>query len=224
VIQQELSGECNLSEAYNAIRSHITKFETELFTSLPAKVTAYNAEEQTIHALPVMTEPYKDGDVLQFAELQYIPVMFPSAGGGALTFPINVGDEVLIIFSSRNFDTWWETGESPQLPSTQRYNELTDAIALIGLTSKDKSLKANTEDVVLRYNDNSITLKKDGTLEAETTSTLSVSNGSEELISLLSDIVEEMSKITTNTIYGVSPVNNKIAIQDLKTRLDTFKV
>jgi hypothetical protein len=208
---------------YGAIQSHIDKFESELFTSLPATVTSFDPKEQTISARPVMLEPYKDGTVLEFAEIQHIPVIFPSAGGGSLTFPIQVGDEVLLQFSSRSFDSWWDTSSPDILSSTQRYNELTDAIAIVGLTSKSKSVLANAEDVELKFNDNSILLKKDGTIEVVTKSTVSVTNGTEELISLLSETIQAISEITTNTIYGISPINNINAILTLKDRLDTFK-
>lgn len=207
----------------DAIQSHINNYKTQMFTSLPAKVISYDSEEQTITAQPVMNEPYKDGEVSEFSEIDHIPVIFTGAGGGVLTFPIQVGDEVLLTFSSRNFDTWWDTSATQELSSTQRYNDITDAVAIIGLTSKNNSVQANTEDVELKYNGNTILLKKDGTIEAVTTSTLKISNPTEELVSLLSEIVDEVSKITTNTIYGISPINNKIAITALKTRLDTFK-
>ena len=207
----------------DAIQSHINNYKTQMFTSLPAKVTSYNSKEQTISARPVMNEPFKDGEVSEFPEIDYIPVIFTGAGGGVLTFPIQVGDEVLLTFSSRSFDTWWTTGETQKLSTTQRYNDITDAVAIIGLTSKDKSVKANTEDVELKYNGNTILLKKDGTLEAVTTSTLNITNDSEELITVLSDALQALADVTTNTIYGVSPINNRIDVLAIKSRLDTFK-
>ena len=205
------------------IDSHIQKFKTGMFTSLPATVLSYNADEQTISAKPVMLEPYKDGDVLGFPEIDDVPIIFIGGGGGVLTFPVKVGDEVLLTFSSRSFDTWWDTSNVDQLSSVQRYNAITDAVAIGGLTSKNNSVKGSTEDVELKFNDNLIRLKSDGTVEVETTSTFKVSNQDEELVALLSEIVQAVSSITTNTIYGPQPVLNKAAIESLKTRLDTFK-
>ena len=152
----------NLSDA---IQSHLNNYKTQTFTSLPAKVTSYNSVEQTVSARPVMNEPFKDGDVSEFPEIDHIPVVFTGGGGGVLTFPIKEGDEVLLIFSSRNFDTWWVTGETQELSSTQRYNDITDAIAILGLTSKDKSVKAKTDAVELKYKGSRITFKEDGAAE-----------------------------------------------------------
>lgn len=210
-------------DPYAWMNSHITNLENQLFTSLPATVSSYDANTQTITALPVMLEAYKDGDVSQFPEIDNVPVIFPSAGGGSLTFPIQEGDTVMLMFSARNFDTWWATGNPLQLSSTQRYHDLSDAVAIVGLTSSKKSVNGSTEDVVLKFNDNNITLKKDGSIEATTKSTVKISNSSEELVSLLSETLQAISDITTNTIYGLSPINNKALILSLKQRLDTFK-
>lgn len=227
-------------DLYNTIRSHIDNFETQLFTSLPATVISIDHEQQTITAQPVMLEPYTDGDISEFPSIDHVPIIFPSAGGGSLTFPVKAGDEVLLVFSARSYDTWWNTSQTLQLSSTQRYHNITDAIAIVGLTSKPNSVNPHPEDVELKFGKNFIKLKaddsieihaeknliklpNDGTVEIHTDSTLKVTNNQEELVSLLSDALQLMSEITVNTIYGISPVNNKIQIQQLKTRLDTFK-
>lgn len=205
------------------IQSHIANFETQLFTALPATIVSFDANEQTATVAPVMLEPYTDGVVAKISEIDYVPVMFPSAGGGALTFPVKAGDEVLLVFSSRNYDVWWNTGEVDKLPSTRRFNDLTDAIAIVGLTSRNNSTQASTEDVVLKFNGNDIILKADGTLESTTTSTFSLSNGQEEFVNVLSEALQTIADATVNTVYGISPLNNKAAILAVKSRLDTFK-
>lgn len=205
------------------IQSYIDNFETQLFTSLPAKVISFDAEEQTVSVQPTILEAYTDGLNSEFPEIDDVPVVFPSAGGGSLTFPIKTGDEVLLVFSSRNYDTWWDTGESPSLSTSQRFNEITDAIAIVGLTSKNNSVKASTEDVELKFNNNLIRLVSDGTIEIETKDTISVTNSNEELIKVLSDALQAVADITTNTIYGPTPINNKPDVLAIKARLDTFK-
>ncbi len=150
---------------HEAIRSHVSNFETQLYTALPATVVSWDAEAQTITASPVMLEAYEDGDISKLPEIDHVPVMFPSGGGGSLTFPIQVGNEVLLVFSSRNFDTWWSTGEVDKLSSTQRYNEYTDAIAIVGAASKNKSVIANPDDVEIKFKGSRVTLKESGSVE-----------------------------------------------------------
>ena len=153
------------ADTYTVINSHITNLESQLFTSLPATVVAYDSVTQTITALPVMLEAYKDGDISEFPEIDNVPVLFPSAGGGALTFPIQIGDEVMLMFSARNFDTWWATSTTQELSSTQRFHDISDAVAIIGLTSKNNSVKAKTDAVELKYKGSRITIKDTGSME-----------------------------------------------------------
>lgn len=79
---------------------------------------------------------------------------------------------------------------------------------------------------------NQVWLKSDGTviigndsitLTLTPNNTITINNGSEEFVKTLSDALQEVIDITTNTIYGTSPINNKVAVQDVKDRLDTFK-
>lgn len=212
-----------VTDLATVIQSYVDHFETQLFTALPAKVVSFNSVEQTVVVKPTMLEAYTDGLSSAFPEIVEVPVMFPSAGGGSLTFPVKTGDEVLLVFSSRNYDTWWETGGSDSQSTTQRFNDLNDAIAILGLTSKNNSVKASTEDVELKFNGNVIRLVSDGTIEVETASTITISNASEELINVLSETLQAISDITTNTVYGISPINNKPDILALKSRLDSFK-
>jgi hypothetical protein len=212
-----------VTDLATVIQSYVDDFQTQLFTALPAKVVSFNSEQQTVVVKPTMLEPYTDGLTSEFPEIADVPVMFPSAGGGSLTFPIKVGNEVLLVFSSRNYDTWWDTGDSETMSTTKRFNDINDAIAIVGLTSRDKSVQASTEDVELKFNGNVIRLVSDGTVEIDTKETISVNNSSEELITVLSDALQAISDITTNTAYGPAPINNKPDVLAIKARLDTFK-
>lgn len=205
------------------IQSYIDNLQTNLFTALPATVEEFNSEEQTVLVKPVGLEADTDGLSREFPLIGDVPVVFTGAGGGSLTFPVTKGDEVLLVFSARNYDTWWDTGKVDSHPSTQRYHNLTDAVAIIGLTSKNNSVKASIEDVELKFEGNMYRQKADGTTEIETQSTLAISNTQEELITVLSDTLQAIADITSNTIYGISPINNKVDILALKARLDTFK-
>jgi hypothetical protein len=104
-----------------------------------------------------------------------------------------------------------------------RYHDLSDAMAVIGLYTKNNHLKPDPKDVVLKFKDNSFRLKEDGNVEVVTKSKFSVNNTQEELINVLSLIVETIANTNVNTAYGVSPLNNRSQILQLKTRLDTFK-
>lgn len=212
-----------VTDLSQVIKSHIDNLETQLFTSLPAIIQSFDPETQTATVRPVGLEAYTDGISQPFPDNFKVPVIFPSAGGGSLTFPVKKGDEVLVTFSARNYDNWWDTSDPQVLASSQRFHDYNDAVIHLGLKSKSNSVKANTEDVELKFNDNVIRLKSDGTVQVESTSTVSISNQQEELVNLLSETIKAISEITTNTIYGPTIINNKQDFIALKDRLDTFK-
>ena len=227
------------------IQSHIDNFETQLNTTLPAEIVSFDSETQTATVQPLIYEVYSDGISSRLPEIDDVPVMFPSAGGGMITFPIKAGDEVLLVFSQRDIDKWSvQGGES--IPSTQHYHEYNDAIAIVGLSSNKNSLKANTDDVQIRFDDAdgelcSITLGadksisldsssgsqvkqlSDGNIEITTANTIKIKNNGEELVTILSEALQAIIDANVNTVYGVSPLNNKPDFVALKSRLDTLK-
>jgi hypothetical protein len=210
----------------------------DLSTAIPCTVVSYDNVNQTIVARPVMYDMDKDGVTRRQADIFSVPVMFPSSGGGSLTFPVNKGDSCLVIFSQRAFDTWWVSGKLPSQPSTQRFHDYNDAIAILGLKSKSNSLEASTENVELRYEDengsliNKITMSPDGDVVIENDKNTKIQlldgkirleNGTEELVSVLSELTQIVADNLTATIYGTSPMGAKTQLIALKARLDTLK-
>lgn len=62
------------------------------------------------------------------------PVIFLGGGSTAVTLPVSVGDECLILFNDRDLDHWFSGGTgSPN--ATARLHSFSDAIALVGLRS-----------------------------------------------------------------------------------------
>jgi len=62
-------------------------------------------------------------------------VQFPGNKNFIYTFPLEAGDEGLLIFADRCVDSWWQSGGvQPQLDIRQ--HDLTDAIFIPGIKSK----------------------------------------------------------------------------------------
>jgi phage baseplate assembly protein gpV len=79
--------------------------------------------------------------------------VFPSGGGCTLTFPLQPGDECLVVFASRCIDGWWQSGGS-QLPMEPRMHDLSDGFAIPGPRSKARPLpNVSTSAVQLRSDD-----------------------------------------------------------------------
>lgn len=207
------------------MRSHLESLQSQIYTTLPAVVTD-NSEYQstnTITVRPLIDYQHSDGGISECPTIYNVPVVNPSAGGGLLSFPIQVGDTVLLQFSMRDISEWLEGSGEATVEPTMRVHDQSDGIAVIGLYTKNSHLQPDPKDVVLKFKDNSITLKDDGNIEVVTKSKFSVTNDAEELINVLSEAIEAIANTTVSTIYGATPLNAKAQILSIKNRLDSFK-
>ncbi len=82
-----------------------------------------------------------------------VPVVFPRGGGCTLTFPVEAGDECLVIFADRCIDFWWQSG-GIQEPVDERMHDLSDAFCIVGPQSQAKKISGiSTSAVELRSDD-----------------------------------------------------------------------
>tara|TARA_R110002020_G_scaffold213427_1_gene420247 strand:+ start:45510 stop:46325 length:816 start_codon:yes stop_codon:yes gene_type:complete len=134
----------------------------DLWTSLPATITKYDPDTQEATVLPLAKLRWIDNSQTEFPEIDNVPVVCPATAYAAIQFPVRVGDKVLLMFQSRdiswtlsNTDTSGLDPVDPNLLKNDsgRFNELSDAVALIGFssfsaahgTSKDLHIFNNTE-------------------------------------------------------------------------------
>ena len=101
--------------------------------------------------------------------------------------------------------------------------DLANKVAIGGYTEYRPTLVAGEVAVFNPKTEKEIILKANGDL-VTTVNKLSISNDSEELVDLLVQLVTACEAITTTTISGPTPTNNKVTFTDLKTKLTTFKV
>lgn len=97
------------------------------------------------------------------------------------------------------------------------------------ITDNNQSVKLNQDkSIVIENGDvgNKVELLSNGKVEITTASTIKIQNGSEELVSLLSEVVTLLgnpSVTTTNTMIGNMPLNSFSQLQALASRIDTLK-
>lgn len=103
---------------------------------LPGKVISYNAAQQSVDVQPVIRELFEDEEGENLYEtlpvIPGVPVAFPSGGGFRVTFPIQPGDHVTLIFADRSIDSWLAQGGILN-PTPGRSHDLADAIAIPGI-------------------------------------------------------------------------------------------
>lgn len=101
--------------------------------AIPAIVQSYDPSTNTVEAQPAIRERLvmEDGSIqyLNLPLLINVPVVFPTSMSAGVTYPINPGDECLVIFSDLAIDNFWTSG-SIQNPIEVRRHDLSDGIAI----------------------------------------------------------------------------------------------
>lgn len=129
----------------------------QMFTSIPAVVVGVKSlSEKRIDVQPSIMMRTKDGATgSELPSILNVPLQMPCTSQGGLTYPISVGDTVLLVFSQRGIDTWKRGGGGMATPSNLRTFDAQDAVAIAGVhpfTTSPNANRANAhspDDVVL---------------------------------------------------------------------------
>lgn len=119
-----------------------------LHTAAIGEVVAYDVKTQLATIRPLIKEKKKSGgkiSVKNIPLLYNVPVLNIGGGGYALAFPLEQGDEGLILFTDGDIDGWKQNG-GIQEPATGRGHHLKDALFIPGFRSRKKSLSLNGLD------------------------------------------------------------------------------
>lgn len=100
---------------------------------IPCIVQSFDKERGTIEAQPAIRENIVNPDnSLSYAELPLlinVPVAYPRNKDYGIEFPLQRGDEVLVVFSDLSIDNFWEKS-GIQNPVESRRHDLSDGIAI----------------------------------------------------------------------------------------------
>lgn len=132
-------------------------FETklaELFKVAVGRVESYDANTQTASVQPVVKDMIPDGEGGYVAQklpvIPNVPVMFQRAGGFFLSFPVQKGDAVLLIFCDRPIGAWRSTGDISEPGDHTRLHSIGNAVAIPGIFPNDSALSdAHAQNMVL---------------------------------------------------------------------------
>lgn len=152
------------STLLDALQDAIRASLAELNTCLPAVVLSYDAGSQKATVQPTVKRFYRDGTSPSRPPITDVPVVFPAAGGGIISFPIAAGDTVMLMFSQRSLDKWLVSSGGEVNPEDRRMHSFSDAIAIPGLVPFQNSLHSDPESVIIKYKGNKIQLAPDGSV------------------------------------------------------------
>mgnify|MGYP003647889382 CR=1 FL=1 len=214
-----------------ALRTFIDGRQSGMWTALPGVVVSVNFVKQTVSIQPSLLIGVLDpatgvSSNVTMPLLVDVPICWPRGGGYALTFPIAVGDEVLVVFASRCIDSWWQAGGTANPPAENRMHDLSDGFAIFSPTSQPKKLVAvSSTSVQLRNQFNSsyveiapgdvINITAYGGTVNVTTDTANVSAASVVVNS-------DTSSVTAATSATITAPTITLASSDVKIGTNTF--
>ena len=154
-----------------------------LYTAAPGVVVAVrnNLEELSVDVQPTVNILNKDKTTKERPVVLNVPVQMPSSSLAALTFPINVGDPVLLVYSMRSLDVWKRSEGRPTVPNDNRKFDKRDCFVIPGVWPFGRSINKpsvriwqhDTNDLVIANNigtglENEVRLHKNGDVTINT--------------------------------------------------------
>lgn len=139
-----------------------------LRVAMPAIVKSFDGR-QTVTVQPALSTQDADGSEMAITPLVDVPVQFPRGGKFALTFPIEAGDEGLLVISDRCIDGWFSSGATG-VPPDYRMHDLSDAFFIPGVSSLKRVINDFRLDaIVMRQLDGPgyVSIDKSGNIDID---------------------------------------------------------
>jgi hypothetical protein len=176
--EEDLQEEVNPTPA-QAIKVAFQAMAADMRVSVPAEVIRYDHKKQLIDARPVFKRKYKDGTVEAPPIIYNVPVMFPRAGDSFVALPMAKGHSVTLIFSDRSLEKWLSSGGQHD-PEDTRQHHISDAMAIPGGYSFNKSVKLhNSKDMIVKNKNLEMRIKPNGKIQ--------IMNGKHELLKVMDE-------------------------------------
>lgn len=131
-----------------------------VYTAIPCIVVAIHLDRQMVDIQPSLNQRFVDGTVKERPPILGVPVCFPVSKTAGFTFPVNVGDTGLAVFSMRNMDAWKGGTGYPTTPQNAAKFDKGDAIFIPGIqptsiavnNPQKRFWEHSTDDVVVVNN------------------------------------------------------------------------
>jgi hypothetical protein len=201
----------------DVVRSIVDSMMLDMYFCLPAKIVKYNKATQYADVQIQLYERFNDGTLKLPPVIPMVPVKHPRARGGEcfIHMPLVPGDDVTLVFSQRSLDVWKSQGGASD-PGDPRKNHITDAYALIGGSAIPDAFTPATDDALEIVNG-------EATIQVFPGGTFKISNGTNELISLLQEALSTLAGDTTNTGIGPQPLNAFSTYSELAGKVATLQ-
>lgn len=212
------------------LRQYITNSINGMFTAIPCRVlTVVDAGEQRVDVQPIIDRVKPDNTVLEHPPILSVPLIYPGSRSSQFSFPVEVGDTVLCIFSQRSIDRFKLGSNSNHRPTDLRKYSRNDAMAIPGLFSfpsavnnpDKRTLDHSTDDAVVTHNigtaqECEVRLKSDGNVVINSPGEVTV-NSSTAVVNAESTVNGNLTVNGDVAFNGSSVTHNGTDIGDTHT-------
>lgn len=167
----------------------IDKIKFEIRVAAIAVVKSFDKEKQTISAQITTRERiFSQGnyDVKKIPIIEDIPVVMLRAGNFAITMPVTVGDECLLVFLDTCMDAWFQNGGEDNNQIFQRRHDISDCVAIVGIWNQQKVISDYAEDKIqirslngettIDVSDTNIEIKAPAQINIESSGTMEITS------------------------------------------------
>lgn len=151
----------------DALKTIINRKLVNVRTAIPGEITKINTGTNnsitSVEVVPGVQRIQTIDDqktLITMPPVLTVPLVYPHAQtlGYAMTIPVSVGDEVLLIVADRSIDNWTENGgiQPPVESTVSRMHSITDSLAIVGATPMNRALSEyQTDRIEIRNSDRS---------------------------------------------------------------------
>lgn len=176
----------------------LNRLSSKLNTAMPAVIDKVEIDYPRVSVIPTVSKKYIDGEVIEYKPIENVPLMIPRTQNAVIHFPVSKGDTVLLIICQRSLDKWLKDGLiSP--PSDRKQFDITDAIAILGLFPFTTKTGLVDNDLIVKYNNSTVTLKENGDVEIQCDGDIKIGNSNLRRL-----INEDFQSIFNNHVHNIS--------------------
>ncbi len=128
-----MSAEYGLSEFIQDGVEFATK---QMNTAIPGVVVTVrqSLHQMTVDVQPTVSFVTDDDEAVDRPVVLNVPIHFPTSKKSGMTFPVEPGDPVLLVYSMRNMDSWKRgQGAESAIPTDKRKFDRRDCVAIPGV-------------------------------------------------------------------------------------------
>jgi hypothetical protein len=140
-----------------------------MYTNIPCIVVAVRdgLNGQMVDVQPTINDKSQDGTVTERPVIGGVPVSFQVSKKAGFTFPVEVGDTGMAIFSMRSMDAWKGGNGRPAAPLNFGKMDKADAIFLPGIQPPGSAVNNPAKHVLTHNTQDTVVFANLGGAEAE---------------------------------------------------------